>query len=71
MTVYTVYCTVYFSPNFNSCSKRLCEGIRKDDTCDSTLAIYLRYSSMDGGSQSPVVFFKICLCLFYFIIQTT
>ena len=41
--------TVYLSYNFNNCSERLCEGIgqtlRKDDSCDSTLAIYLNYLS--------------------------
>ena len=36
-------CTVKLLSNFSSCSARLCEGIsqilRKDDSCDSTLAI--------------------------------
>ena len=40
--VYTL--TYIFCSNFNSCSKRLCEGkgpsLRKDDSCDSTLATY-------------------------------
>ena len=43
MTVFTL--SVYHSSNFNSCSERLCEGIgqtlRKDDSCDRTLAIYM------------------------------
>ena len=36
---------VYLSSNFKNCSERLCEGIdetqRKDDSFNSTLAIYL------------------------------
>ena len=44
MTVFTL--SVYHSSNFNSCSERLCEGIgqtlRKDDSCDRTLAIYIQ-----------------------------
>ena len=38
----TVESTVYFSPNFNSCSERLGEGrnLRKNYSCDSTVAIY-------------------------------
>ena len=43
MTVFTL--SVYHSSNFNSCSERLCEGIgqtlRKDDSCDRTLAMYM------------------------------
>ena len=42
-----LYCTysVYLSSNFNSCPERLREEIRltlgKDDSCESTLAIYM------------------------------
>ena len=37
-----VQSTVYLSPNFNSCSERLGEGrnLRKNYSCDSTVAIY-------------------------------
>ena len=37
---------IQLSSNFDSCPKRLCEGIgqtlRKDDSCNSTLAIYIK-----------------------------
>ena len=42
---------VYPSFNFNSCSKRLCEEIhrsnsKKENSCESTLVIYMNYLSM-------------------------
>ena len=41
--------TVYFSSNFDSCPERLCEGmgqiLRKDDSFENALAIYMNYLS--------------------------
>ena len=52
MTAYTMNCTVHILLQL------LCEGIRKDDSCDRPLAIYLSYLSMNWtlNSQQPNIF---------------
>ena len=58
--------------NFNSCSKRLCEGtgphLRKDDCCDHTLAIYTtRYLSMLVANQTRIHTVLFSYCNFYIV----
>ena len=58
--------------NFNSCSKRLCEGtgphLRKDDCCDLTLAIYTtRYLSMLVAHQTRIHTVLFSYCNFYIV----
>ena len=49
MTVYTMNCTPIL---FNSCPERLCEGLgqtlRKDDSCESSLVLYMNYIYLYG-----------------------
>ena len=63
MTVCTLY-TVY---NFNSCPGRLCEeigqNVRKDDSCKSTLAIYMNYLSTQ--EERKIFHIATILCLFF------
>ena len=61
MTVCTLY-TVY-----NSCPGRLCEeigqNVRKDDSCKSTLAIYMNYLSTQ--EERKIFHIATILCLFF------
>ena len=72
-TVYSTRWTVELFSNFNRCPERLGEGIvgqtlRKDDSCDSPLAIYINYLSIHSTKDLMSVLFCNASCKYIHIV---